>query len=134
MKKKTVSKKINVMTVEVPKEPIPTSVDSIIGSLKSLEVSPGWAIIVNILNENIKYLEQCIISKFDTLTQLELSDSEIEILRIKRNLNIDLRDTPKNYTKVIQDTGEIPEDYDPYYKTNDEILKDLNTVRDDKGK
>lgn len=134
MKKTVTPKKIKFMTVEVPKEPAPTSIETILGALKSLEVSIGWSIITNILNDNIKFLEQAIINKIDPVTQETLSDSEIEILRIKRNLNIDLRDTPKNYSKVIQDTSEVPENYDPYYTSHDEMMKDLHPVREERGK
>jgi len=41
MKKTTTPKKIKFMTVEVPKEPVPTSIETILGALKSLEVSIG---------------------------------------------------------------------------------------------
>ena len=73
--------------------------------------------------DNIKYLETAILEKIDPATKLALSDSEVEILRTKRNLNIDLRDTPANYSKVVRDSGEVPVEYDPYFKTIAEVEK-----------
>jgi len=111
------------MTVPLPKEDIVATVEDEVSALKSLQASRGWAILVKILNENIKYLETAILEKIDPGTKVILSDDEIEILRTKRGLNIELRDTPANYTKVIRDQGEIPENYDPYFKTAAEIKK-----------
>ena len=56
MPKKT--KKIKkVMTVEVPKKEAPAldAVEDIIASLASMQASTGWAIMVKVLNDNIKY-------------------------------------------------------------------------------
>lgn len=109
------------MTVEVEKPA--SAVENTLGALMSLQASTGWAIIVGILNDNIAYLEQAILNKIDPVSKLALSDAEIEILRTKRALNIELRETPANYTKVVKDTGDIPTEYDPYFKTNNDIIK-----------
>ena len=131
MPKKKVEK---VMTVEVPKVTLPKEDAEIVKALDSLQASRGWAIVTKILIDNIAYLEAAILSKIDPLTRGLLTDDEVEILRTKRRLNMELRDTPKNYATIIKDTGEIPDDYDPYYKTNDEILKDKRRPpQDDKG-
>jgi hypothetical protein len=116
MKKKV--RKIKIATVELPKE-----ADSVLASLLVLQASSGWAIIVKILNENITYLEQAILNKIDPVMKCELTDDEVEILRIKRNLNIDLRDTPQNFSKQLTEQLEIPENFDPYFKTGEEIKK-----------
>jgi hypothetical protein len=119
IRKKKIGK---VIVAQVPK-PEATTVENVIGALTSLEASQGWAIVVKILNDNISYLEKAIIEKIDPDTKLALTNEEVEILRIKRSLNIDLRETPKNYTRVVNDTGDVPEEFDPYFKTNDEIIK-----------
>lgn len=121
-KKKT--KKIKIMTVPTAKPKSPDAVETVLGALMSLQASTGWAIIVKILNENIAYLEQAILNKVDPTTQVPLSDAEVELLRTKRTLNIDLRDTPENYSKAVKDTGEVPTEYDPYYKSQKEIDED----------
>ena len=122
-KKKKVVKK--VMTVEIPKQEAPALDDTqnIIAALASMQASAGWAIMVRILNDNIKFLETAILDKVDPKTKRVLSDEDVEMARIKRSLNIEVRDTPQNYGKVVQDMGQEPIDYDPYYKTNDEIKK-----------
>lgn len=119
---KTKKKIGKVIVAQVPK-PEASAVDNVIGALTSLQATQGWAIVVKILNDNIAYLEKAIIDKTDPDTKAPLTNDEVEILRIKRSLNIDLRETPKNYAKVVSDTGEVPEEFDPYFKTNDEIIK-----------
>lgn len=125
------------MTVPIPKQEAPAmdAIENIVAALASMKASQGWAIIVKILNDNIAYLEKAILDKVDPVSRKELSNEEVEILRTKRGLNIELRDTPDNYTKVVKDTGEIPTDYDPYFKTNDDIVKaGARPPADDRGK
>lgn len=112
-----------VMTVPVAKPEVPTALKNVIGALASMTASPGWALVVKIINDNINYLEKAILEKIDPVSKESLTDAEVEILRIKRSLNIDLRDTPANYSKIVRDAGEVPTEYDPYFKTNDEIKK-----------
>lgn len=120
------------MVAEVPKPKI-TGVENVLGILASLQASAGWALIVKILNDNIAYLEKGIIDKIDPITKIELSEADIELFRIKRSLNMDLRDTPQNYSNEIVRSGEVPEEFDPYYQSNDDIIKDREKpVGDDK--
>jgi exosome complex RNA-binding protein Rrp4 len=132
---KSKQKRIKIMTVPMEKPQAPSAVDMVIGALASLQASQGWAIIVKILNENIAYLEKAILEKIDPETKQSLNDAEVEILRTKRNLNIELRETPTNYSKVVQTSGEIPTEYDPYFKTNNDIIKAGKVLaQDDRGK
>ena len=132
MTKKITKKKI--MTVPMPKPEAPKASDSIIGALASLQASVGWAVIVKILNDNIKYLELAILGKIDPVTKAPLNDKQVEVLRTKRGLNIELRDTPANYSKVVKDMGGVPIEYDPYFKTNDDIIRaGRRPPTDDKG-
>ena len=112
------------MTVPIPKPEAPSAADTVIGALASLVASQGWAIVVKILNDNIAYLEKAILDQVDPITKEPLTDAEADKLRTKRDLNTEVRDTPQNYSKVVKDTGEVPEDFDPYYKTKKEIDKD----------
>jgi outer membrane receptor for ferric coprogen and ferric-rhodotorulic acid len=134
MKKNKTNK---VFTVEIPKQEAPetSAVESIIASLASMQASAGWAVVVKILNDNIKFLETAILEKVDPITKEKLTDAEVEVLRTKRSLNIDLRDTPQNYSKVVKDAGEVPVEYDPYFKTMEEIQKAKQTPGgDDRGR
>ena len=129
------TKVMKVMTVEVPQPQLQTETQSVIAALKSMSATEGWAIMVKILNDNIKYLETAILDKIDPSTKQPLTEEEIEICRIKRLLNIELRDTPQNYSNVVKEIGEIPIEYDPYFKTKDAIDRArLAPSADDKGK
>ncbi len=123
-KTKETKKNKKVMTVDLPKPEVPTSAETIIGALLSLEASTGWAILVKIIKENIAYLEELILNKVDPINQLEITDEEVEILRIKRNLNIELLNTPENYRKkLIEEEEDASVEFDPYFKTSEEIKK-----------
>lgn len=113
------------MTVELPPKEAPAldAVESVVAAMASLQASTGWAIVVKILNDNIKYLETAILEKIDPVSKAPLNDAEVEELRTKRGLNIELRDTPATYSKVVKDTGTVPVEYDPYFKTNADIIK-----------
>lgn len=123
------------MTVEIPKQEAPAAdaTASVISALAAMQASTGWAIVAKVLNDNIKFLETAILDKVDPITKEPLTDAEVEILRTKRNLNIDLRDTPANYSKVVKEAGSVPPDYDPFFKTKEEIDKAKNAPPDDRG-
>lgn len=123
MKKKT-TKKIRTVSIELEKAKTPIAVESIKASLDSLEASTGWGIIRNILDENIKFLEECILTGVDPITKTELDSKAIEEARIKRSLNIEVRDTPKNYRAKIDTEGATPKNFDPFYMTREEINRD----------
>ena len=121
---KKTKKNTKFMTVELEKKPTPTATETIKSALDSLEASMGWGIIRKILDDNIKFLEECILTGTDPLTKTELDSKAIEEARIKRSLNIEVRDTPKNYRKQIDETGFVPKNFDPYYMTRAEMDKD----------
>lgn len=122
------------MTPPVEK-PVKTSIENSVGALVSLQASTGWAIIVGIIDDNLAYLEKGILEKVDPITKEPLSEVEIETLRLKRGLNIELRNTPQKYTQAITKTGQLPKNYDPYYKNKEEIDYDRsNPNKDDQGK
>jgi len=134
-KKETKIKGIEVLTVPIAQPQLQTEAQSVIAALKSMAATEGWAIIVKILNDNIKYLEKAILEKIDPETKEPLSEAEVEICRIKRLLNIELRDTPQNYSEIVKEIGNLPENYDPYYKTKEEIDKArFAPPADDKGR
>jgi len=127
----TKNKKIKkTMIIEIPKAEAPEGRNNEVAALLSMQASAGWAILLNILEENIKYLEKAILDKVDPLTQAPIDDKEIENLRVKRGLNIELRDTPKNYIKKLQpDEAKEGENFDPYPKTAEDLRHMNNTTR-----
>lgn len=112
-------KKTKVMTVPVPKAEASNEADLQVNALKSLVASAGWAIIVRILDENIAYLEKAILEKKDPASGLELTDEEVEKLRYKRGLNIELKGTPGKYSQTLLDIEKVPENFDPYWNMDD---------------
>lgn len=108
---------------EMPKPKAPKATSDIKAALMSMTASAGWAIVVKILDDNIKYLETAILDKFDPVNKVALNDADVELLRQKRLLNLDVRNTPENYIQVLDETGEVPKNYDPYFATNEEIKK-----------
>lgn len=108
-----------VITVPIPKTEISNEANSQIGALNSLVASAGWAMIVRILNENIAYLERAILEKKDPASGIELTDEEVEKLRYKRGLNMELKDTPQKYGRTLLEMGEVPENFDPYWSKED---------------
>lgn len=110
-----------VKTVQLEKQEAPRKPAEIISALESLKATRGWGLIEKIFTENIQYVERAILDKKDPDTKMELSDEEIEVLRIKRSLNIDVLNTIDNYIKAVTINNIEPKNYDPYYDTMDEI-------------
>jgi hypothetical protein len=114
-------KKFQPIVAPTPRIEAATEIERIILALTALQASEGWGVVRKILDDNIKYLETAILEKIDPATKEPLNDKEVDDARYRRDLNIELRDTPENYIKVVQDTGIVPQDYDPYFKTKLEI-------------
>lgn len=113
-------KKLPLIVAQV--ESAPTGEDSEIASLTALELHSGWQIILRILNENIKILENCILERIDVENH-PLTDKELDELRFKRGIYKEVIDTPKNYIKVLIGTQEEPEvETDPYHKNIKSML------------
>ncbi len=116
--------KVKTKIIAVPPAKAPKSSDAIVAALISLQVSEGWAIIRNNLDENIRYIESAILNGIDPQSREKLTDAEIEMLRYKRNLNLELRDTPENFIKKITSSApQFSDGYDPYFNSADEIRK-----------
>ena len=112
-------KKKKVIIAKVPKAEAPIHIEDRVAALRSLVATPGWAVIVQILDDNISYLEKAILEKKDPETKAPLSDDDVEKLRYKRTLNIELKDTPKKYTKMLIEGESVPINYDPYWNVDD---------------
>lgn len=117
------SKKGSVYIAELPKTQIPTDIAHIKASLLAMQVSEGWQIMLKIFADNIKYLETSILEKIDPVTKIILTDDDIEKLRNKRNLMIEVRDTPENYVKTLEKDDKEMKNYDPYFQTKEEMDK-----------
>jgi hypothetical protein len=86
-----------------------------VAALQALQGSSGWAILVEILNDNKKYLEEAILSAVDPETRTEMTEKEIEQARHKRGLTIELIDTPQKLIDEIKRSEKVEiVNFDPY--------------------
>jgi hypothetical protein len=119
MPKTKKTKKKEILIVPVPKPEAPTESERMIAAMKSLEMNEGWNLVVKILDDNIAYLERAIINKKDPISDEVLSDVETDKLRDKVFLQRELKNTPQNYIKLLEEKGEVPENYDPFWSAED---------------
>jgi len=109
--KKVVKK---VVVLQIAPTTYAKSIEGEIAALTAMQQTEGWRIVLRILNENIEYLQEGILTKRDPETLGALSDTEVDELRIKRSLSIELRSTPENYIKKFTQSSVPEKSYDPY--------------------
>lgn len=119
MPRKKRATKIKKVEIKTTTPIIFTEADDIIGALKNLSNVPGWQIIVNNIQENIKYLEQEIIKKVDLETGVALTDEEVDKLRVLRDLNEELLETPKKIIERLEKPVQKEYNPDPYFERSD---------------
>lgn len=86
-----------------------------IGALKALMVSEGWILLRQTLEEQVKVLDEQIISKLD-LNGKPLTDAECDRLREQRNVKQGLIDKPELLLGELERVEEEETDDDPYYR------------------
>lgn len=118
MKKKQVKQK--TIIVKVPKAPkfdlsfSKTQENTrIIVALESLKSNPGWQFITQVIQGNIKYLADQIISKQGD-NGVVLEDGDIDILRIKYDYLSEILKKPDKFLKELTRTESKEESLDPY--------------------
>jgi hypothetical protein len=110
-------KKIIVPKLETPA--IPSQPEEIVASLTAMkETSVGWQIVVSIIKENIRLLDQQIIKKVDT-EGIPLTDAEVDHLRDLRNINEEVMNTPDGYIEDLTKDTQEDSDPDPYEKAKE---------------
>lgn len=121
MAKFKIKKKI-VMVAQVPKTEAPTEPDGQILALQALQVSPGWQIVRKVLSDNIMFLEDGILNRRDPKTMEAITDEQVQQFRVRRNILVELRDTPEHYIKMLT-SPEVPadDDNDPYFRSFKEM-------------
>lgn len=98
----------------------------IIADLQVMQATAGWAIMVQIIGKQLIILNEMILNKTSDGREdgPVISDADVDELRHKRGYLIDLRDTPQRYINTLQTEDVQPEDFDPYYKNANDIIKD----------
>lgn len=87
----------------------------IIVAIESLKANAGWQFLVQIFNENLKFIANRIISKVSE-TGKELTNEEVDILRFKYEYLNEIMNKPDKFLKELRRTDETEEDLDPYQK------------------
>lgn len=84
--------------------------------LKEMTYSPGWKLMVQVLEGNLQVLERQIISKRQVLTNTPLSDADVDKLRDQHEILSELINKPQEliarYGK--KEEGVPSPSYDPY--------------------
>lgn len=116
-RKKKETKTKEKLEIKVAPPVVLTEAEDIIAALKNLKNVPGWQIVVNNLKDNIKYLELEIIKKMDLETGERLTDEEVDKLRVLRDLNEEMLETPNKLIERLEKPVQEEYNPDPYFST-----------------
>lgn len=98
--------------------------ERVVAAMDALQVSEGWQMIVQNFDANIKYIENLILEKTDQEGNL-LEEDQVDNLRNKREIMLDLIKTPQNFISMAKTQGVAAiEDLDPYYNDAKEMASD----------
>lgn len=94
-----------------------------IASLQLVVQTPGWALIKQVLQENMDYLGRLLIRGADPDTGEKLTEDEQKDARRKYELTEALMKTPEGYIAALERAeANKPVDYDPYFANNADIM------------
>ena len=96
--------------------------------LTGLVYHPGWAVLKEINENNIEFLDAQIIKKTDPDGK-PLTEAQCDELRIKRDYLDELINTPLKFVEKMKSDGQIPENFDPYFSSVGE-MKEVATHRE----
>lgn len=113
-KPKPKKKPVRFMTVELPPEPMPESNEAIVAALTALQLTPGWQYVRKVFETNIDYLTRAILTKTDPASGKSLTDAEIDEIRFKREVTIEVAATPTRIIKDLAPSPEYVDARDPY--------------------
>lgn len=122
MAKKKITIKKSPARVKKPKETTEEKAMRMAQDLASLVYHPGWAVLKEINENNIDFLDQQIIKKMDQNGK-PLTEMQCDELRVKRDYLEELLETPLNFINKLKKDGQIADDFDPYFKTMSEMKR-----------
>jgi hypothetical protein len=96
-------------------------------SLISLQATEGWALIVQMTNENIKIIEEQIITKQNVFGGA-LSDTDVDILRQRYAIYKEIIGLPARLVQQTKREGGTEPNDDPYWNM-DEMKKAERTLK-----
>ena len=83
---------------------------------KTLKSHAGWLLLVDIVNENIKTLENQILNGFDEETKEEIDRKRDKLKAYKEVIG-----TPDFWLERLKTAEPIDDDNDPYYKVDKKL-------------
>ena len=87
-----------------------------VAHLKSMVAGAGWLFLEAVLKGNLNILEKQIVTKVDAVTGKNLSDEEVDLLRVQHAQIVQLLNTPHKIIKEhTKDKESVPVmEFDPY--------------------
>ncbi len=82
--------------------------------LKNLSESNGWKIMVQVLEANIAYIDEQIISKQEPESGKLLTEDEVDHLRKVRKLQQEVINKPEELQRLLQREEPAEDTLDPY--------------------
>ena len=117
--KKQPTKKLKTMIIKAPKvKPFDLSFKDvkentkIIVALESLKGNAGWQFLTQVLEANVKYLNNCILEKKDG--EIILEEKDLDVMRDKYRFINELLEKPDMFIKKLKSPEIEPENLDPY--------------------
>lgn len=87
----------------------------ILMALESLKQNIGWMFLTQVLEENIRVMEENILNKYDENGAI-ISEDELDKLRNKRSFYKELLEKPDFYMKKLKTPNVVENSLDPYYQ------------------
>ncbi|MDD2260536.1 MAG: hypothetical protein PHO87_06030 [Acholeplasmataceae bacterium] len=86
----------------------------IVAILKDLQTHEGWRFMQEAFQKNIEFLSNQILDKEDALSGKELTEEEVDELRMKRSYLKELLEKPKYFIDKLEDKPAQEDNLDPY--------------------
>lgn len=94
-----------------------------IAALTMLAQSPGWALVKQVLQDNMDYLGKMLIKRRDPETGEALDEKELEDASRRYDLLEELMKTPEGYIGALERAeANKPVDFDPYFNDNADMM------------
>lgn len=120
MAKKKITIQPKVKKVKAPSVSQEAKMVQMAKDLTGLVYHPGWMVLKEINENNIEFLDEQIIRKTDPEGK-PINEVDCDRLRDKRNYLEELMETPMKFIAKMKQDGQIPESFDPYFKSVGEI-------------
>ena len=92
----------------------PEENQKIVTILKDLQIHEGWRFMIEAFQKNIDFLSEQILEKEDALSGKELTEEEVDELRMKRSYLKELLEKPSYFINKLEENPNQGENLDPY--------------------